>query len=169
MKCNEFNSSETSDPFHIGTEFGGIPTNLLTNTIGWIIIMTIFLLTRKSPCGVITETLQKNWNRLFVRGMGVADDEGGGGEEEPDMDEIRAEQLESPTSAESSVIGGDDSISVDEMLAIRKRELARRKHNSDEVDGVWNWLRQSFRCITFSDETMFKLAGTDGLMYLRYN
>ena len=35
-KCIKFNQS---DPFHIGDKYGGIPLNLLTNTIGWTTLM----------------------------------------------------------------------------------------------------------------------------------
>ena len=34
--CLKFNQS---DPFHIGDKYGGIPLNLLTNTIGWAILL----------------------------------------------------------------------------------------------------------------------------------
>ena len=34
--CIKFNQS---DPFHIGDKYGGIPLNLLTNTIGWSILL----------------------------------------------------------------------------------------------------------------------------------
>ena len=37
-KCIKFNQS---DPFHIGDKYGGIPLNLLTNTIGWTTLMVI--------------------------------------------------------------------------------------------------------------------------------
>lgn len=36
--CIKFNQS---DPFHIGDRYGGIPLNLLTNTIGWAILLVI--------------------------------------------------------------------------------------------------------------------------------
>ena len=38
--CLKFNQS---DPFHIGDKYGGIPLNLLTNTIGWAILLVILL------------------------------------------------------------------------------------------------------------------------------
>ena len=34
--CIKFNQS---DPFHIGDKYGGIPLNLLTNTIGWATLL----------------------------------------------------------------------------------------------------------------------------------
>ena len=40
-KCIKFNQS---DPFHIGDKYGGIPLNLLTNTIGWTTLMVRILL-----------------------------------------------------------------------------------------------------------------------------
>ena len=42
--CLKFNQS---DPFHIGDRYGGIPLNLLTNLIGWIILFLLFILIRK--------------------------------------------------------------------------------------------------------------------------
>ena len=41
-KCIKFNHS---DPFHIGDKYGGIPLNLLTNTIGWTTLMVSSLVT----------------------------------------------------------------------------------------------------------------------------
>ena len=37
----------TTDPFHIGNPYGGIPTNLITNSIGVAGILLLFLVLRK--------------------------------------------------------------------------------------------------------------------------
>ena len=38
--CIKFNQS---DPFQIGDKYGGIPLNLLTNLIGWIVLLVLFI------------------------------------------------------------------------------------------------------------------------------
>ena len=45
QSCLKFNQS---DPFHIGDRYGGIPLNLLTNLIGYVILLILFLLIRKN-------------------------------------------------------------------------------------------------------------------------
>ena len=64
MKCNEFGNSTDPDLFGIGNEFGGIPNNFITNFLGWLIFMLIFVLSRKSCIKVIVGTLGKNWARI---------------------------------------------------------------------------------------------------------
>ena len=43
--CIKFNQS---DPFKIGDRYGGIPLNLLTNLIGWMILLVLFIMIRKN-------------------------------------------------------------------------------------------------------------------------
>ena len=45
--CIKFNQS---DPFHIGDRYGGIPLNLLTNLIGWIILLLLFFSDQEEGC-----------------------------------------------------------------------------------------------------------------------
>ena len=60
--CIKFN---LSDPFHIGDKYGGIPLNLLTNFISWIILMILFIMIRKNVVRamgfrIATTTIQRN-------------------------------------------------------------------------------------------------------------
>ena len=43
--CIKFNQS---DPFQIGDKYGGIPLNLLTNLIGWIVLLVLFIFIRRN-------------------------------------------------------------------------------------------------------------------------
>ena len=43
--CIKFNQS---DPFQIGDKYGGIPLNLLTNLIGWIVLLVLFVFIRRN-------------------------------------------------------------------------------------------------------------------------
>jgi len=45
--CNLY-TYNTTDPFHLGNTYGGLPTNLVTNLIGWTLLMLMFLIVRKS-------------------------------------------------------------------------------------------------------------------------
>ena len=176
MKCNEFQNSSGSDPFHIGTEFGGIPSNLLTNIIGWIVIILMFVFTRKSALSVMTNNLERNWTRIFRLFLGNSSVR----ESENNSDKTEQVPNEATTEHDShnvshTVVSGDsdmlcnNSIMVDTMLETRRRELARyQSRGHDQVDGVISWLQQSLQCFSFSDETMEKLTGPDGLQYLRY-
>ena len=69
MQCNSFpnpNSSQNgSDIFHIGMEFGGIPSNLLTNFVAWLLILLMFFFARKSMLNIMTDKLGRNWSRIF--------------------------------------------------------------------------------------------------------
>lgn len=42
--CIKFNQS---DPFQIGDKYGGIPLNLLTNLIGWVVLLLLFIFIRR--------------------------------------------------------------------------------------------------------------------------
>ena len=43
--CIKFNQS---DPFQIGDKYGGIPLNLLTNLIGWVVLLVLFVFIRRN-------------------------------------------------------------------------------------------------------------------------
>ena len=40
-------TGNTTDPFHLGNPYGGLPQNLITNSIGVAIILLLFLVLRK--------------------------------------------------------------------------------------------------------------------------
>jgi hypothetical protein len=43
--CIKYNQS---DPFKIGDKYGGIPVNLVTNVIGWVVLIVLFVFIRKN-------------------------------------------------------------------------------------------------------------------------
>ena len=55
--------------FKIENPYGGIPQNLLTNLIGLSILLSLFLILRKSAWKVINRIVPKNdmdrWNHIF--------------------------------------------------------------------------------------------------------
>jgi len=46
--CALTKKGNESDPFHLGNTYGGLPTNLITNGIGWVLLMLAFIFLRKS-------------------------------------------------------------------------------------------------------------------------
>ena len=58
-----------SSIFKIQNPYGGIPQNLLTNLIGISVLLTLFLILRKSAWKVINRIVPKNdidrWNHIF--------------------------------------------------------------------------------------------------------
>ena len=63
MQCNSFTSG--NDIFHIGTNFGGIPSTLLTNFLLWVLILALFFFARKSLFVLVTDNIGQNWTRIF--------------------------------------------------------------------------------------------------------
>ena len=63
MQCNSFTSG--NDIFHIGTNFGGIPSTLLTNFLLWLLILALFFFARKSLFVLVTDNIGQNWTRIF--------------------------------------------------------------------------------------------------------
>ena len=172
MKCNEFGNSTDPDLFGIGNEFGGIPNNFITNFLGWLIFMLIFVLSRKSCIKVIVGTLGKNWARIS----------GAFFNPEPPSEPISGQDAEAGVGEREEVYHSDNisnlsdpecSHVTDRLIRNRHEELARLKREEEEegdvVDGVWSWVRRfrSVRSIHFSDDIMLKLAGPDSVQYLR--
>jgi hypothetical protein len=74
--CIRFNQS---DPFKIGNNYGGIPVNLVTNLIGWAILLILFFLIRKSTIRNVGRRVAKTtldgvdsavttWTHIFFGG-----------------------------------------------------------------------------------------------------
>jgi len=65
--CIKFNQS---DPFKIGDKYGGIPLNLLTNTIGWSVLIIMFIFIRKNivkkmGLSLAENLMTKHWCSVF--------------------------------------------------------------------------------------------------------
>lgn len=58
----------STDPFHIGNPYGGLPQNLITNMIGVAIILLLFLVLRKRAALawiMRTDDLERLTSRVF--------------------------------------------------------------------------------------------------------
>jgi len=162
MQCNSFTSG--NDIFHIGTNFGGIPSTLLTNFLLWLLILALFFFARKSLFVLVTDNIGQNWTRIFRLLYSQSDNEV---EREDVHDEAEhVDRSLSPQTSNGSQL--NHSLEGDVLLDIRKRELARQRPQEDEMHGVFSWIRHSVKCFQFDDETMTKLAGIDGYQYLRF-
>ena len=45
--CKLSNEGNSTDPFHLGNPYGGIPQNLIINAVGVALIVVMFLVLRK--------------------------------------------------------------------------------------------------------------------------
>ena len=68
-QCGLYNKNNHSSPIYIKNSYGGIPQNLLTNTIGFVFLAFLFLLLRKSAWRVVNKIVKKDgierWYHLF--------------------------------------------------------------------------------------------------------
>jgi hypothetical protein len=71
-KCNLYHKNDTgqnSSIFHIQNPYGGIPQNLLTNLIGVGILVSLFLIMRKSAWKALNQIVHKHdvdhWTDIF--------------------------------------------------------------------------------------------------------
>jgi len=168
MQCNSFpnpNSSQNgSDIFHIGMEFGGIPSNLLTNFVAWLLILLMFFFARKSMLNIMTDKLGRNWSRIFqlFHGSTRKDDSDVDTDQEVVSNYLGSLQSQAVSNESLRQDGGDL------LLENRKRELARLKPRDEEIHGIRSWIQHSLKCFSYDDQTMKLLAGPDGYQYLRF-
>ena len=147
-KCNYYNrTGNTTDPFSIRANYGGIPEALVINLLGWLALLVLFLIIRKNVFNVMSRGLQRNIGRvtevLFRRDSDV-ESAGSSGDTEAGEDE------------------GDQTAGA----AARQSELARR--TSQESGGFLAWLTNTLKCLFYSEEKMLQLAGPDAVQYLRF-
>ena len=72
-ECGIYPVGNKSDPYHLGNVYGGIPTNLITNYLGWMVLKIMFILIRKSAfkylklesIGDLFTNTERNMNRLL--------------------------------------------------------------------------------------------------------
>ena len=67
-KLGHTTGGNTTDPFHIGNPYGGLPQNLITNSIGVAIILLLFLVLRKRAALawiMRTDDLERLTSRVF--------------------------------------------------------------------------------------------------------
>ena len=64
-KCNYYNrTGNTTDPFSIRANYGGIPEALVLNLLGWLALLVLFLVIRKNVFNVLSRGLQRNLGRI---------------------------------------------------------------------------------------------------------
>jgi len=191
-ECGIYPIGNQSDPFHIGNVYGGIPTNLITNAIGWTILIILFVLIRNKvledlpKISEIFTNTEKNFSRIIQLFFNSSSES----EASVNADKSMAENLETGDSnagpdGESPEVKVTDSVDINSfkerpsplqreisptsvtssvLLDARRRELERQSR-AMQSRSVWLWLFQS---LTFKDEVMLKLAGPDAVQYLRF-
>ena len=85
-KCNYYNRTlNTTDPFSIRANYGGIPEALVINLLGWLALLVLFLVIRKNVFNVMSRGLQRNIGRVtevLFRRDSLPDPESGSASEE---------------------------------------------------------------------------------------
>jgi len=149
QSCLKFNQS---DPFHIGDRYGGIPLNLLTNLIGYVILLILFLLIRKNAVRnmglkLASETIDTldavttQWTQIFFK----RDKTGLEDSIETISTIVEDEKTEADQNA-ASIETEDES-----MSAIRRTSYAK-----------------DAKFITLKEQKLEGLVGSDAVQYLRF-
>ena len=197
-ECGIYPAGNQSDPFHLGNVYGGIPTNLITNTIGWILLMILFILIRKSAfkfvklenLGDFLSNTERNMSRViqvFFSASQPAD--------KPEYEEGIANGgfRSSPTRADivdendaDTIVVCDDNGDATDGAGSSDGQVKDRTATPDNSSNLLSSRRLELarqnsvlreggsfwawlvQAITFSDSTMLKLAGPDAVQYLRY-
>ena len=154
-KCNYYNrTGNTTDPFSIRANYGGIPEALVLNLLGWLALLVLFLVIRKNVFNVLSRGLQRNLGRIT---------------EVLFSPDLSRESLSDSESSESAGRPVDPETGEDvqdlESPGARQSELARR--TSQEAGGFLSWLSNTLKCLLYSEQTMLQLAGPDAVQYLR--
>ena len=146
--CIKFNQS---DPFHIGDRYGGIPLNLLTNLIGWIILLLLFFLIRKKVVRKIS--------------LGLSRDEIDG------MDAVTTQWVhiffgkDKETREDTSETGGNTE-SAESLYNQNKQEddndEAEQKHTKGSTP------ENNTKFLTLKEKNLVGLMGPDAVQYLRF-
>lgn len=194
-ECGIYPIGNKSDPFHIGNVYGGIPTNLITNAIGWLLLMILFIMIRKSAfkymkvenIGDLLSNTEKNISRVIQVFFSASEpkDKTGDCEEGLANNAFRPSPASSPSAEENGVdtiavcddnSGGDSTDgqvrdrspttdSISDGL-LNNRRLELARQNSVLREGDSFWA-WIVQSVTFSESTMLKLAGPDAVQYLR--
>merc|ERR1719317_390697 len=146
--CIKFNQS---DPFHIGDRYGGIPLNLLTNLIGWVILLLLFFLIRKKVVRKIS--------------LGLSMDEIDG------MDAVTTQWVhiffgkDKETMEDTSETGGNTE-SAESLYNQNKQEddndEAEQKHTKGSTP------ENNTKFLTLKEKNLVGLMGPDAVQYLRF-
>jgi len=166
-------SFNKSDPFHIGNTYGGIPTNLVTNAIGWTLLMIGFLLIRKSAFKFLkVKQLEKISSELDF--MNKISQLFFSGNESVLTDTTRISGQENRLDTGQHRGSGDERESLSHHInnpeAIEDADADETRSNIstttlDEDDSFWTWLVKVFK---LTDHQLRIMAGDDAVQYLRF-
>jgi len=176
--CIKFNQS---DPFHIGDRYGGIPLNLLTNFIGWSILIILFIIIRKNAVRAMGVRLASNtlqWTQVFF---------GGDSQHEDDSEESLDDDSEKPLNGtlvenldlhnNTDIVAEDlpkddveitckdevDSVVVDYLQPggdMADDDVASRKSEGSYMKNT--------KILTLREKKLVGLMGPDAVQYLRF-
>jgi len=166
--CIKFNQS---DPFHIGDRYGGIPLNLLTNFIGWSILIILFIFIRKNAVRAMgfrlaSHTLQ--WTQVFFGGdnhHGTCESESLDDDSTQPLESNDADSVEDIPKDESSVLCKEegDNVVVDHLKP--GRNVAEDDNTSRKSQGSY---MKNTRILTIREKKLIGLMGPDAVQYLRF-
>ena len=141
-KCNYYVKNQTVVIFDFTNQYGGIPQNLLFNLIGWLLLVGLFAVLRRSAGNFGRLALARKddenarWTQLFF----APDEVGSGGEDEA-----------AGIAAREEILGEPDSLaSID----------------YSEVDSSFcSWVTSIF---TLSDDKFNRKCGVDAVQYMKF-
>ena len=139
-------ANNRSDPFNIGVNYGGLPVNLLTNVIGWAVLMLLFiLLHKKSAIRAVGRKVVGHsfWlEAFFVRHIDVTD--GGDYIYDSEVDLSDRENLATMTTTTTTNTGSPSF-------------LTQRKD-----------MEKGFHILYVKPEKLENLMGNDAVQYLKF-
>ena len=160
--CIKFNPS---DPFNIGDRYGGIPLNLLTNFIGWSILIILFIFIRKNAVRAMGFRLASNtvqWTQVFFGGENQTVDADSEESLQTDGDAHLADEL-IEKEAEVLCQESGDHVVVDHLLP---------GGNKADDDNVSRKSQASYMknpsILTMREKKLVGLMGPDAVQYLRF-
>ena len=150
-KC--LNKSGSSDPFNIEVDYGGIPQALLMDFIIWLVLMAVFLVMRKNAFSVMTSGLNRNLGKmteaLFRR--------------QSEEEAAASQNLDAETGEDVT----DDRRDETSQMRASGEELAWLTRTESHYSFL-SWMKGTWKCLLYSDDTMLSLAGPDAVQYLRF-
>eukprot|EP00092_Neocalanus_flemingeri_P009447 GFUD01010165.1.p1 GENE.GFUD01010165.1~~GFUD01010165.1.p1 ORF type:complete len:846 (+),score=190.82 GFUD01010165.1:77-2614(+) len=158
--CIKFNNQ--SDPFHIGDRYGGIPLNLLTNFIGWIILLLLFVVIRKnvvrkrslkiaSDTVDSMDTVTTQWTQIFFR-------------RDKSSQEASENTLEQNESEETLCCKDDDDKDI--VDPVRHTDIDT-EDESMSIGRTSNYATNA-KIMTMKEKGLEGLVGSDAVQYLRF-
>jgi len=173
--CIKFNQS---DPFHIGDKYGGIPLNLMTNSIGWVVLLVLFFLIRKNVMKKLATTTRQGvdvvagqWTQIFF-----------GRSESNDLSSESLRTTESDQDEAPLNDDGDDGLKQtvthvevkeeEENVVIDHIQPGFSGDNNVEDDAVsrrsHHNLIHNAKILTIQEKKLVDVMGPDAVQYLRF-